>query len=361
MLAERELHMVVDRRLGGMPRYRYTREEDLMQVPEEIRKCVAFVCYRNANGILEPAGTAFSVWLRSEGWVGGGFGYVVTAKHVIAGIKTTAKDDKVILRVNMLDGSAQLVETDINDWHFHPDDDSVDVAVLALTLPVTPGIYHLAIPTDMAATDSVIAMQQIGPGLEVFLTGLFVNHYGEHRNLPVVRTGTIALMPEEKVAIRNFGPVDAFLIEARSVGGLSGSPVFVYMDAMSLDADHVRRLRNTGPVFYWLGLMHGHFQAPVGDLGDDIGDSAFSQEYVNMGIAIVIPASKILEVINQKAFVRQRERIMEEEKNIELLPVPDAVSPPFSKQDFNASLRAASSRRKKENPADEQNHPPQGA
>jgi hypothetical protein len=55
---------------------------------------------------------------------------------------------------------------------------------------------------------------------------------GRKRNIPIVRTGNISMIPSEKVPgiqIRRGESVESevYLIEARSVGGLSGSPVFI--------------------------------------------------------------------------------------------------------------------------------------
>ena len=45
-------------------------------------------------------------------------------------------------------------------------------------------------------------------------------------NLPIVRLGAIAAMPGEYIKT-DWGCLRAYLIEARSIGGLSGSPVFI--------------------------------------------------------------------------------------------------------------------------------------
>jgi hypothetical protein len=66
----------------------------------------------------------------------------------------------------------------------------------------------------------------IGIGDAVFITGLFSHHPGKARNLRVIRVGNIAAMPDEPVKTQR-GEMEAYLIEARSLGGLSGSPVFV--------------------------------------------------------------------------------------------------------------------------------------
>jgi hypothetical protein len=49
--------------------------------------------------------------------------------------------------------------------------------------------------------------------------GLFSEHQGAERNIPIVRVGNIAAMPEEPVLTTSWGAIDAYLIEARSIGG----------------------------------------------------------------------------------------------------------------------------------------------
>ena len=63
----------------------------------------------------------------------------------------------------------------------------------------------------------------------------------------------------------------------------------------------------TSGIFYLLGLMHGHWDrvVPVDVTGDDI-----EFESVNMGIAIVVPAKKILEVINQPSLAEKEGRTL---------------------------------------------------
>jgi hypothetical protein len=68
---------------------------------------------------------------------------------------------------------------------------------------------------------------EVAVGDEVFITGLFSQRHGTRRNIPIVRVGNLACMTEEKVSTNYFGDMDAILIEARSIGGLSGSPVFL--------------------------------------------------------------------------------------------------------------------------------------
>lgn len=308
---------MVDYRLGNLPRYCFTsRNDSLMQLPPEIQKCVAFACF-NGKGGIQLAGTAFFVGVQTQE-IGASWVYIVTAKHVIAGILKNSIDEKVLLRVNMKNGPSKFVETHSSDWKYHPGDSSVDVAVLDLALAVDL-VDYLTIPIEIAATQRVVQEQAIGVGDDVFLTGLFVNHFGRARNLPIIRVGNIALMPEEPVDTRDLGPIAAYLVEARSIGGLSGSPVFVQLGNTRIRGNIVSM---GGPNrFYWLGLMHGHFDLKV--KGDDtLIEDALSDERVNMGIAIVVPVDKILEVINQEVFVEMREKVTKERQQ-KVLPMPD--------------------------------------
>ena len=62
-------------------------------------------------------------------------------------------------------------------------------------------------------------------------------------------------------------------------------------------------------LFYLLGLMHGHWDIPPE--GRDDGVSEDHQEAlgkVNMGIAVVVPAKKILQVLNHPGLVEIRKR-----------------------------------------------------
>jgi hypothetical protein len=274
-----------------------------MKIPDEIRKCVVFVCYRTGTK-TKLAGTAFLVGIPLED-TGISAVYVITAKHIIDAIRAKSSDQKVYLRMNFKDTEAKLIETPIESWIFHPKESNVDVAIMGWAPPQEIFDYRL-IHIQTAATQEVIKQQGIGVGDEVFLTGLFENRVGLQRNLPIIRVGNIASMPEEKIHTRNLGDIDAYLIEARSIGGLSGSPVFV----TSSDIDSVKispkRAAEIYRRFYWLGLMHGHFDLEKLEL-DALVEDSLTNLKINIGIAIVVPVWKILEVMNQEIFAKGRE------------------------------------------------------
>jgi hypothetical protein len=67
-----------------------------------------------------------------------------------------------------------------------------------------------------------------------------VNHEGKQRNLPSARFGNIAQMPGEPIEFDGLSQ-ESFLVEARSVAGYSGSPVFVYLPPPPASSNLTRR------------------------------------------------------------------------------------------------------------------------
>jgi hypothetical protein len=118
------------------------------------------------------------------------------------------------------------------------------------------------------------------------------------------------MMPQEPIKTR-YGLADAYLIELRSIGGLSGSPVFV----------HTRLLKDGKEqhTLSWMGLMHGHWDIEE-DLIDTLDDT--DNQQLNVGIGIVVPANKILEITQQEVLMKAKEegRKLFQERNT---PKPD--------------------------------------
>lgn len=328
-----------DARLGGVERYILTdNPNELMQVPEEARKCVAFIGYRNTDGMYKVGGTAFFLARHDEA-MHVYFRYVVTAKHVIDKIRDKGVGGRACLRMNFKDAGARWIEIDQSyDWFFHPTDSEVDVAVLKWGYP--DECDHIPLGMGMLVGDEHIAMHEIGYGDDVCITGLFARHYGLKRNIPIVRIGNIAAMPEEQVETR-LGLIDAYLIEARSIGGLSGSPVFINLGHQRFIGNRLVQSPSGRPVFFLLGLVHGHWDVDTPSDYDLTSEDSAVAEKVNMGIAIVTPASKIREVIEQP-MVRKQEDKMAREMRDKRLPAADSAEEEMTQEGFEEALRRAS-------------------
>ncbi len=265
-----------------------------MNVPDSIRKCVVFLAYESHADGEVLAGTAFLLaFSPSDSIADKPRTYLITAAHVINGIKQKGAN-KVIVRVNTKSTGTARVETDFSDWAFHPTDSTVDVAAMLWR----GGEDHdfEAFPADARADQEIIAREGITLGEDLFIVGLYTKHAGKGRNVPIVRVGNIAAMPEEPLNTKG-GAMHGYLAEIRSIGGISGSPVFVRPTPHATWGLNIREQMRIGTEIFLLGLMHGQWDmkqlAPV---MFEI-DADYLKQPLNSGIAVVVPVAKILEVI----------------------------------------------------------------
>jgi hypothetical protein len=257
-----------------------------MQITEKVRKCVAYVRYRH-DGAVKVAGTAWFVGVPKSDE--SQFQVTVTAQHVLNHIRMCSDDGIAVVCTNTQEnGLIRGVTTHVDDWLLH-DDPAVDVAVLPGAPDLSSG-DHLLYPIDQFTID--FTADGIGLGDEVFIVGLFSHHAGISRDDPIVRIGNIAAMPVDKVQTK-MGRMEVILIEARSTGGLSGSPVFVNLgSSRQIEGGYAF---GPPPPPKLCGLVHGHFDEEIasGAVVEDTGRS------VNVGIALVVPARHIKQVVDK--------------------------------------------------------------
>jgi hypothetical protein len=266
-----------------------------VRVPENIRKCVAFVGYKDQrDDSFVPVGSAFYVG-RDNGGTTASPVYAVTAKHVIDGLARRGVRNSFI-RLNLRDGlaaSLRFVDVPINSWYAHPTDASIDVVIFEMSFPSE--VDQLVFPMSLIMTDERMNEHEVSLGDEVFVAGLFRHRVGHGRNIPIIRTGNIASIEGEKISVSAFGDMDAYLIEARSIGGLSGSPVFANLGFVRSIGGVVKFVNHRDPIYFLLGLVHGHYDslAESADAGGQLN------EKINTGIAIVTPYYNLLKVIRE--------------------------------------------------------------
>jgi hypothetical protein len=311
-----------------------------MRVSDTVRKCALFVGIDAANGEIVYGGTAFIVSVPGERKQQYGFTYAVTARHVIEKIQQEIGSRPFVIRGNKTDGTSVLFNAAIDQWFFHPDP-SVDIAVSIFAPPPGLKLDIRHIPLDNFITDDDIKKNAIGAGDEVFMTGLFTKAVGSSQNMPIVRMGNIALMPSELIPHGGV-PIEAYLIEARSIGGLSGSPAFVSATVtIPYDIPNMPKkwalLWLTGQSFF-LGLVRGHWDVLP-------NRSLLEAEKVNMGISVIVPAKKIMEALYLPEQVEMRKKIEEERmKEDESATTDTEFMRPnaISKQAFEAALKKVS-------------------
>jgi hypothetical protein len=295
-----------------------------MQLPDQVRKLVCFV--RRTGAGRSMIGTAFFVAdpLGVADETGDELSaiYVVTARHCVQQVDPEDQEDPPVesieLRLNTVDGRSEWITTTVEYWIHHPTSD-VSIYALApgrdkydyLYYPIRKqaGPFYAAVADDPTLPEP----NRIGPGAEVFTTGLLIYHPGETRIMPIVRVGNIAAFPDEPVYLST-GPDHVILMESRSLGGLSGSPVFVHFPPWRYDSQwNVAHLvppavpGNAGPN-YLLGVVHGYYPT-TGNDPDGLGD--VKGEPLNTGISVVVPIDRVLELVDCPDLLAERAALKE--------------------------------------------------
>ena len=142
---------------------------------------------------------------------------VVTNKHVIDG-------GSMVVRINTHDGLHDVIALDGQRWFLHPKGD--DIAVCPIGLNHTHHKFRF-ITYNQFATREILEMFDVGLGDEVFVAGRFIGRDGRQKNTPTVRFGNIAQMPGEPIISEGHAQ-ESYLVEARSLPGYSGAPVFLH-------------------------------------------------------------------------------------------------------------------------------------
>jgi hypothetical protein len=287
--------IVADNRLGEVKYYIGIPPDINMRIPEEIRKCTVFLGISGvADGVQKPVwkATGFLMGLRAKKLAEGGFMFLVTAKHNV--IKARESGTDLLLRANTKSGASKIFQFVKDVEWYYPEDTTVDLA--AVPVPLDPSVYDInSIGEHLILTEPDRIEAGIGVGDEVYITGLFRYHAGSDRNIPIVRTGSIAMVPESRILVKNFGEMDAFLIESRSIGGLSGSPVFA--------VDHKKRR------VMLLGIVQGHYDVRNETIIDISTTSDGIEAGINTGIAVVTPAAKLVGLFDSAALKKRAEEM----------------------------------------------------
>jgi hypothetical protein len=223
------------------------------------------------------------------------------------------KEDKksfypyIFVRFNKKNGGAEMLRLDLvvegyRKNVFVHEDPSVDLAVVP-ALPDQQKYEFKFLPDDFLTSKNDFKKLNIREGSEVFFTGLFAPQFAqdvaEQRNYPIVRFGKVALVTDEKI---NWGSLNAelYLIESASYGGNSGSPVFFYLGAEREPGSIVVG----APILKLAGIMSGTFleNKPI----KIIETATIPVASSNIGIAFVVPAYKLHEILFSEELKKQR-------------------------------------------------------
>jgi len=227
--------------------------------------------------------------------------YFVTNSHVVR------EGASPVVRLNLPGGGFDVLPYEDRHWTHHPDGDDVAVAPAA----GLDRFRSAQVSRSMFLTPEKQAHWDFGPGDETFFIGRYVDRDGKAHNVPSVRFGTISVLPAEPVYQRERGiRQESILVEARSLSGFSGSPVFIYASSyisvseMETEPGRLEKAARVNPVIgspcFLLGVDWGHhpWVDPVRSSADGLPHPDGDFVRTSLGMMMVVPAVKILELLD---------------------------------------------------------------
>lgn len=234
----------------------------------------------------------------------GHYAYMVTCRHLIEPDRVGVYPP-LFVRVNLIDGTFKDIPISRDEWI---KSETSDIAIAPMRLD--PKVYRYFCYPILEVQGW--SFRQPVPGDQIFMTGLFVSKPGENSVQALVRSGTVArenVREDIEVDLSTSKRLNAtvHLIEARSWGGESGSPVFSYrqktemrhpfpvpppyiMDQPTIQTHYEPQM---------MGMLQGHYHVPGHN---------YENETANSGIAIVVPVQQILGMLkDDPRFVSDRE------------------------------------------------------
>lgn len=305
-------------------------EGDRMLVKLGFQKSVVFLCEDRFNDDTmtvrrTPVASGFLVGLEGEqeddGWV-----YLVTARHIVE----DGGAQELIVRMNRKDQGYEDFPTERDSWFISHDDDvaalpflpsqtlidELDFAVISSGLFIADDYRFHGNLSPINPPMSIEGGAPVQAGDEVYFVGLFAQHSGSRRNLPIVRYGRISRMPEEFLTLPRFrgeGTFDAaaYLVECTSWKGNSGAPVLWAFSGVGLLVNPQLGIQipmPAGSSQALLGLVSAHYPSPetAKTTGDLSGYGEITTD-LNSGIAAITPAEAIRALLLRDDVVADRE------------------------------------------------------
>jgi hypothetical protein len=245
-----------------------------------------------------------------------------------------------------------VIDHTLSNWVLHPSQD-----LAAAPIYLTPERHHHSFfMTDFLLTKEVMERLKVGPGDDTFLVGRFVYADGGVRNHPSVRFGQIAMNPGEPLKTGDGRSQESFLVETHSIGGYSGSPVFVLFHPNALRAtddgtgfltpDKARGEQ----MVHLLGVDWGHLPTKWTPIKKRNGEEHLEGWGIqqNSGMMGVVPAWYVQELLDMDELAGPRNQtdqqaIAMQESNA-ILDAAEEQSPPFTQTDFENALKTVSRR-----------------
>jgi hypothetical protein len=306
----------------------------------------------NAQGSFLPVGTGFCTCVRYRDH---SFFNFVTADHVV----DLVSGDTIYIRMNAKNGEAGPPIAIPKAAKFPGIDRRLDLAIFPV--PSLHDFYD-ADYVLLDRNEYIRILEEIWRperGDEVATIGLYTSHHGHTKNIPVVRVGHIAMLPDEPV-MSTRGYVQAYLVEVHSILGLSGSPVCITMPSMRVKDGGIQLL-DTEQGAICIGMMLGYhlsassedeivvptMQQSAPDAGTDESESDnLSLDERRTGFGVVLPIERLFDVMESEAMKRSMDQAINRPPHGTRVrpagtPIPNRILPssaePSSKSDEDAN------------------------
>lgn len=192
------------------------------RLQDNVLDCVVYLypSKHEAEEGIGAGGSGFLIRVAAKLISDSHFNFTVTNRHVVEG-------GARCIRLNTKDGKTDIVEFSSDRLFISQKDD-----LAIILMPAIPQNYRInAIPQEALITRDFAREHDVGVGDEILMLGRFINREGIQQNSPTARFGHIAQMMGDPISILIGGKEhiqeDAILGEVRSIGGYSGSPVYV--------------------------------------------------------------------------------------------------------------------------------------
>lgn len=302
---------------------------------------IAPVGFVLSNG--RPIGTCFVVQRIDPEMPSRSDFYMVTARHVV---KRPNGENKPDLWVRFREyGGRQVEDWAESRWLAH-DDEEIDLAVAPF--PNERRKFRIgSLRMDTLSFDQNLAGAELGAN--VFYVGLLepADQMGAD-GVAMVRSGTLGAYRQ---LIKPKGapkPYIAHVIDCRSYGGFSGSPVFLQKDLPLRNSRELEEIRASDPRYANIErighTIHGTWL--LGVLIIHYSDDNAADLASNMGLGIVVPSFQIEHLLSHRDC--EAERVTEREIETKRAPKPRAEeasadsAEPYTEDKFLGDLRKVS-------------------
>jgi hypothetical protein len=271
------------------------------------------------GGAVTRAGTGFLVAMSDNRLpLDQGFLYLVTNKHVVepvlrfpgdaqgqcSGIAIDTMEMTLNLKTPINGNRTDHINIPTDGWFF-PKDSAIDLAVHPLTLD--DKYQFMAVSTNSFLNPELWKQFAVTPGDKLLTIGFFRLYTGKHQFQPMIREGTLAMVPDDKMpsTICDF-PTNVYLADVHVIPGNSGSPMFLgpraFLGGMVTPAD--------GSVpFLLLGVVSGYMYEDS-DLTLRSTTDYEAVLHANSGIAIVVPAEQLYSLLSSPELQQLRDRAL---------------------------------------------------